>query len=87
MLAIGPVFHVPTVVLGAGVANFEKLNYPIFRVQMIASARTIRTREERFLEMLPQIRAQARYAFRKELLARRQSGHAWALDRRVVQFR
>jgi len=39
---------------------------------MIASARTIRTREERFLEMLPQIRAQARYAFRKELPARRQ---------------
>jgi len=39
---------------------------------MIASARTIRTREERFLEMLPQIRAQARYAIRKELPARRQ---------------
>lgn len=39
---------------------------------MIASARTIRTRKERFLEMLPQIRAQARYAFRKELPARRQ---------------
>ena len=39
---------------------------------MIASVCTIRTREERFLEMLPQIRAQARYAFRKELPARRQ---------------
>jgi hypothetical protein len=33
---------------------------------MIAHARTIRTREDRFLEMLPQIRDQARHAFRKE---------------------
>jgi len=39
---------------------------------MIASARTIGTREERFLEMLAQIRAQARFAFRHELPARRQ---------------
>ena len=39
---------------------------------MIASVCTIRTREERFLEMLPQIQAQARFAFRKELPGRRQ---------------
>ena len=39
---------------------------------MIASARTIPTREDRFLEMLPQIRKQARFAFRKELPVRRQ---------------
>ena len=54
---------------------------------MIASARTIPTREDRFLEMLPQIREQARFAFRKQLPVRRQSGPAWALDLRVVQFR
>ena len=33
---------------------------------MIAHARTIPTREDRFLEMLPQIRDQAHHAFRKE---------------------
>jgi hypothetical protein len=33
---------------------------------VIASARTLPTREERFLDMLPQIREQARHAFRNE---------------------
>ena len=39
---------------------------------MIASARTIRTREERFLKMLPQLQAQARFAFRQQPPDRRQ---------------
>jgi hypothetical protein len=39
---------------------------------MIASARSIPTREERFLEMLPQIREQARHAFRNEQPERRE---------------
>ena len=34
MLAIGPVFYVPTVVLDAGLVNFGKLNYPILRVKI-----------------------------------------------------
>ena len=34
MLAIGPVFHVPTVVLDTGLVHFEKLNYPIFCVKI-----------------------------------------------------
>jgi len=46
---------------------------PIFSAYYSPTCRkSTRTREERFLEMLPQIRAQARYAFRKELPARRQ---------------
>jgi len=39
---------------------------------MIALASTIPTREERFLEMLPQIREQARHAFRNEHSERRE---------------
>jgi hypothetical protein len=39
---------------------------------MIASARSIPTREDRFLEMLPQIREQARHAFRNEQPERRE---------------
>jgi hypothetical protein len=39
--------------------------------QMIASARTLPTREERFLDMLPQIRERARHAFRNEQPERR----------------
>jgi hypothetical protein len=39
---------------------------------VIASARTLPTREERFLEMLPQIREQARHAFRNEQPERRE---------------
>jgi hypothetical protein len=39
---------------------------------MIASACSIPTREDRFLEMLPQIREQARHAFRNEQSERRE---------------
>lgn len=58
---------------------------------MIAHARTMCTHEDRFLEMLPQIRDQARHAFRNELPERREEllaetvANCWAAFVRLIE--